>query len=410
MGAIVMLLLSCGMNNNGNAKPSAIGAVRPLDTAEVRVYHDALAHFFDSLLLKSGFSGGILVAKNGQVLYEHYQGYADGARMVIINPETPFHVASTSKTFTSTAILQLVNLGKINLDDSVQRFFELFPYPGVTVRHLLNHSSGLPNYANFLSKYNWDKNRTATNYDVLQQLYANRPSLEFATGTAFRYSNTNFALLALIVEKASGRFYPDYVEDSIFARSGMKNSYVLNQNNPGNYIPSWDAGGRMYNFDFLDAIYGDKNVFTTCRDLMKYDSAIRNHLLLPQGYFDTAWTPYFLDKKYGDTIEHYGLGWRVKVFNDTLKIPYHNGWWHGNNAVFQRVVADTAVIIITGNRFSNRIYAAAKAANIFRPYYTKFLEEQEIEPGQSSAYKKPSAKKSGVSSKGRKSSSSKKRR
>lgn len=374
---------SCSNPSKGNPPFAKAEHLRHLDTIEVKSYQEQLASFFDSLLLRSGtFSGGILVAKNGQVLYENYTGFADGDKMEAITPDTRFHVASTSKTFTSIAVMQLVAQGKINLDDSIQVYFPLFPYQGITVRRLLSHSSGLPNYANLFPYYKWDEKKTATNTDVLHLFYANRPGLEFVPGTRFHYSNTNFALLALIVENVSGRFFPDYVQDSIFSRAGMTHSYVLNHRNPGAYMPSW-AGNRIYDFNFLDAIYGDKNVFTTCRDLLKYDSAIRVGALLSNAWLDSAWTPSFVDRKYNDPIEHYGLGWRLKVFSDSLKVPYHNGWWHGNNAVFQRLIADTAVIIVTGNRFSNRIYSAAKAANIFRPYYYNFREEQEVEQGQS---------------------------
>jgi CubicO group peptidase (beta-lactamase class C family) len=378
-----VVFFACNNPTKGNPPFSKTEHIRYLDTTEVKGYQEQLAAFFDSLLLRSGtFSGGILVAKNDQILYENYVGFSDGDKTEVITPDTRFHVASTSKTFTSIAVMQLVAHGKINLDDSIQVYFPLFPYKGITVRRLLSHSSGLPNYANLFPYYKWDEKKTATNTDVLHLFYANRPGLEFIPGSRFHYSNTNFAFLALIVEKASGRFFPDYVQDSIFSRAGMMHSYVLNHRNPGAYIPSW-AGNRIYDFNFLDAIYGDKNVFTTCRDLMKYDSAIRVGALLPSAWLDSSWTPSFVDRKYNDPIEHYGLGWRLKIFGDSLKVPYHNGWWHGNNAVFQRLVADTAVIIVTGNRFTNRIYSAAKAANIFRPYYSDFRDEQEVEQGQS---------------------------
>jgi len=392
---LTCLFWACNNNSIGRQVPTV--NVRFMDTTEVRQYHDALALFFDSLLLKSGhFSGGILVAKNGQVLYESYSGFSDEAGQQVITADTRFHVASTSKTFTSIAFIPLGQAGKVHLDDSIQVYFPLFPYQGIKVRNLLNHSSGLPNYANLFAKYKWDEKRTATNTDVLYLFYANRPGLEFTPGNKFHYSNTNFALLALIVEKISGKFYPQYVADSIFARAGMANSFVLSHQNAENYLPSWDGGGRVYPFNYLDAIYGDKNVYTTCRDLMKYDSAIRTGALLQQAWLDSAWTPNFVDKKYNDPIEQYGLGWRLKIFNDTLKIPYHNGWWHGNNAVFQRLIADTAVIIVTGNRMTNRIYSASKAANVFRPYFTNFADEEEIEQGQSGKKQSVSASKKRV--------------
>lgn len=366
------LFFSCNSNTiAGKPAVKQVIAYRLLDSTEVSDYNLQLTRFFDSPLLQRYFSGGILVAKNGQVLYEQYQGYSDAYKQDSITALTPFHVASTSKTFTSTAIMQLVQLGKLTLDDSLSKFFPEFPYTGISVRNLLNHSSGIPYYVNFFEKYKWDKKQVATNADVLYMLYANRPPLEFTPGSRFRYCNTNFVLLALIVEKLSGRFFLDYVRDSIFNRCGMTNSYIVSQNTPEKFLPSFSAGNRLYPFDYLDGIYGDKNVFTTCRDMLKYDNCIRENLLLQPSSYDQVWTPYFSDGHYSDNAEHYGLGWRLKIFPDSLKIPYHNGWWHGNNSVFQHILADTAVIIVTGNHFTTRIYQAAKAANVFRPYYTR---------------------------------------
>lgn len=361
---------------------------RVMDSLELAKYKAGLTYFFDSLLNSNRFSGGILVAKNGQVIYEHYQGDVFGDNQTSISNTTPFHVASTSKTFTSTSVLQLENRGLLSLDDSLQKFWPDFPYQGITVRNLLNHSSGIPDYAYFLPKYGWDKKITATNWDVLNTLTTKYPSLDFKTGTRFKYCNTNFVLLALLVEKLSGLSFPFYVKENIFDVAGMKDSYVLSPFNKGEYMPSWNASGRIYNFEYLDGLYGDKNVFTTCRDLLKYDSAIRVGALLDPLAYEKAWEPNFRDTKYDEPWEYYGLGWRLKVFENNLKIPYHNGWWHGNNAVFQRLVADTAVIIVTGNRMNSKIYASAKAANIFRTYYPDSLfrmmgEENESTIGDS---------------------------
>lgn len=344
-------------------------SARVLDSLEMVKYRADFTWFFDSLLNSSRFSGGILVAKNGQVIYEHYQGNAFGDSSSPISSRTPFHVASTSKTFTSTAVLQLESRGLLNLDDSLNKYWPDFPYGGITIRNLLNHSSGLPDYAYFLPKYGWDRKITVTNWDILNTLVTKMPSLDFKTGSRFKYCNTNFVLLALLVEKQSGLSFPFYVKENIFNVAGMKDSYVLSPYTKADYMPSWTEGGRVYTFDYLDGVYGDKNVFTTCRDLLKFDSAIRNGVLLDPAVYEKALEPSFRDTKYRDPWEYYGLGWRIKIFDNNVKIPYHNGWWHGNNAVFQRIIADTAVIIVMGNRMNKRIYASAKGANFFRTYY-----------------------------------------
>ncbi len=362
-------------------QPSYVNGLRQLDTTEVNKYRETLSWFFDSLLNSNGFSGGILVAKNGVVLYEHYQGDVYGSGTDPITDRTPFHVASTSKTITSTAILQLESKGLLKLDDSLITYWPGFPYKDVTIRNLLNHSSGIPDYANFLARYGWNKKETASNYDVLDFITRFQPRKDFNTGTRFKYCNTNFVILALVVEKITGLTFPYYVKENIFNLAGMKDSYILTPLSKGDYLPSWNRSGKIYNFEFLDGLYGDKNVFTTCRDLLKYDSAIRNGLLLDPLSYNRAWQPYFKDPKHDEPWEYYGLGWRLKLFDNNLMIPYHNGWWHGNNSVFQRLVADTAVIIVTGNRMNNKIYASAKAANVFRPYYPDSIFNKDGEDG-----------------------------
>ena len=377
-----MLALSC-KSNEQKAQTQYINNLRQLSPEQVKAYQDSITLFMDTLLNNTGFSGGILVAKNGTVLYEHYQGYSDGEQQTPINDSTPFHVASTSKTFTSTAIMQLVKAGKLKITDSLRQYFPGFPYEGITVKHLLSHTSGLQNYAFFLPKYKWNPKVTATNKDVLDIIIGEKPPLTHPVGSRFEYCNTNFVLLALIVEQLSGKAFPDYVKEHIFVPAGMSHSFIMGANDTDRYLPSFKANKAMYNFDYLDAIYGDKNVYTTCKDLMQYDAAIRNHLLLDSASYETVWEPQQPDKHYHDSSEFYGMGWRLKIWPGGNKIVYHNGWWHGNNSVFQRVYQDTAVIIVTGNVFNRRIYHVPHVANVFRPYYEDMNFEREVSEGDS---------------------------
>jgi len=373
----IFFLAFCACSSKATEpKTEVTDGLRVMDTTELEKYNAYLSYYFDTLLNYRDFSGGILVAKNGTIIYEHYQGDVYGGGEERISDRTPFHVASTSKTFTSTAILQLEAQGRLNIEDSVTTYFPDFPYKNITIRNLLTHSSGIPNYANFLPQYKWDRKIDVSNRDVLDVIIQYKPKLEFTTGARFKYCNTNYVILALIVENASGLSFPAYVKEYIFDVAGMQDSYVLSTENVGNYMPSWNQSGRIYNFDYLDGLYGDKNVFTTCRDLMKYDDAIRKNLLLDPLFYQKAWEPNYRDGG-NESWEYYGLGWRLKMFNNNLKIPYHNGWWHGNNSVFQRLILDTAVIIVTGNRYNSRIYSAARVANLFRPYYPASAYMQE---------------------------------
>jgi CubicO group peptidase (beta-lactamase class C family) len=339
------------------------------DANRINFLRDTMSRFLDIFLPQQRFSGGILVVKNGQTIYERYMGFTGDGRDIPVTDTTPFHVASTSKTVTSHAVLQLIAIGKLSLSDSLVKYFPAFPFPTITIRNLLNHTSGLRNYAYFFPEAKWDKKVVATNRDVLDVIINSKPSLEFIPGTRFHYSNTNFALLALLVEEISKLPFPDYVQQYIFNPAGMTHSYILGVRNQERYMPSWTGGGRRYDFEYLDAIYGDKNLYTTCRDLRAYDSAISRNLLLPQQFYDSAWQPLSADRHYRDTVEYYGLGWRLKRWGNGNKIVYHNGWWHGNNAVFQHVYQDTAVIIATGNVYNSGIYRLGRLANFFRPYY-----------------------------------------
>jgi CubicO group peptidase (beta-lactamase class C family) len=367
---LIIIAISCKPNNNTTSRNTHT-TLRQLPAAEIKYYHDSVAYFMDTLLNNQGFSGGILVAKNGTVLYEHYQGFSDVAQQKLINDSTPFHVASTSKTFTSTAIMQLAQQGKLKLTDTLQKFFPKFPYTYITINHLLTHMSGLANYAYFITEKSWNTNRIATNDDVLAFMTNTPPALNREIGERFNYCNTNFVLLALIVEKISGQPFPQYVKEKIFDVAGMKHSFVLNKNDTAKFLPSFKKSMVAYPLDFLDGIYGDKNVYTTCQDLLKYHNAITNHLLLDTASYKLAWQPQQLDRHYYDSTEYYGLGWRLKVWPNSNKIAYHNGWWHGNNAIFQHAYQDTATVIVTGNVFNQRIYHAPVVLNYFRPYYAQ---------------------------------------
>lgn len=343
--------------------PALEANYRKLSNAEVGQYSASLQHLYDSLL-KRNFNGSILVAKNGQVLLEEYRGYANFETKDTITPTTPFHIASISKTFTGIAILKLWEEDKLSLEDSIQRFFPEFPYQGITVRMLLNHRSGLPNYAYVMptdTAWNWRKKHVATNNDMLKYLIDHKPLLYSLPNRSFHYCNTNFALLALIVEKVTGQTFPEYMKKTIFEPSGMENSFVFSIKDTASYKPSYLFNNRSFPLENMDCIYGDKNVYSTPRDLLQWDKALFNNTIVSKGTYEEAVRPYSNEKP---SIHNYGLGFRLMLFPDH-KIVYHNGWWHGNNAVFSRLVNDSATIIILGNRFNREIYKGFRMAKAF---------------------------------------------
>jgi CubicO group peptidase (beta-lactamase class C family) len=337
-------------------------AYRTLTASEIDQYGNAIIHMYDSVFGKSGFNGSILIAKNGQILFEQYQGYHNLATKDTIMSNSPFHLASVSKPITAMAILRLYEQGKLALEDSVQRFFPAFPYNGVTVKDLLSHRSGLPNYVYFMSKDTaWDQKKKATNTDMLNYMVAKKPAPYGKPGRNFSYCNTNYALLALIVEKITGSTFPTYLKDSVFAPLGMKNSFVFSVADSNRYVPSYLNNGRAFDLAAIDCIYGDKNIYSTVKDLWLWEQALYNQQLISEATYQKAVTPYSNERP---SIHNYGLGWRLMLFPDR-KIVYHNGWWHGNNSVFTRAVGDTATIIILGNKYNRGIYRGFGFSKIF---------------------------------------------
>lgn len=351
------VLLSC--NNAAENKTAASAAtvyspVQPAVPAAVaKEYSRKITNFYDSSLKHSGFNGAMLVAKNGQILFEKYNGLVRLRGKDSIIASTPFHIASTSKTFTAMAILKLAEEGKLNINDSLQKFFPGFPYSGITVKMLLNQRSGLPNYGYYLEKINWDKSKNVTNKDVLQTLITYKPELANAINRRFNYSNTNFALLALIIEAASGKSYADYLQTTFFTPLQMTNTKVYDHADSATVTPSYMWNGVQEAFTFLDLTYGDKNIYSTVRDLLTWDQALYGEKLFKQSTLDSAFQPYSFERP---GIHNYGFGWRMYTLSPSKKIVYHNGWWHGNNSTFYRVLPDSLTIIILGNKFNRNIY------------------------------------------------------
>jgi CubicO group peptidase (beta-lactamase class C family) len=364
---LITSLFSC-KNSKKDGKASTAGdeasefKYRALSLEEKAHYTAAVKRMYDSMLGKHGFNGSILVAKNGEVLLEDYHGFSNLRTKDTITPTTPFHLASTSKTFTGMAIMKLYEENKLNLDDSLQVFFPQFPYSGITVRMLLSHRSGLPNYVYFMPADPAWKHRLATNNDVLQFMIDKKPALYSYPNRGFHYCNTNYALLALIVEKVSGQTFPEYMSNTIFTPLGMKNTYVFSIKDSANYNPSYQYNNRPFNLESMDCVYGDKNIYSTARDMLLWDKAIYSNRVVSQATYEEATEPNSNERP---SMHNYGLGWRLMIMPNSTKIVYHNGWWHGNNTCFTRLVADTATIIILGNKFNKGIYAGMKIGTIF---------------------------------------------
>lgn len=337
-----------------------------------------LTDFFKNTLLRNPgvFSGSILVAKGGNIVYENYHGFEDyPTKKKPITDSSSIHIASTSKTFTGIATLLLVQQKKLSLEDSVGKFFINWPYFGVTVKTLLNHRSGIPNYLYFMDASNWDQQKMATNQDVLEVLIRNRPAKHAAPDRRFEYSNTNYLLLALIIEKVSGMSFPDFIQTQIFEPLQMKNSFVFQLKDTSRATPSFQQGGSRWTFDHLDLTYGDKNIYSTPRDLLKWDQILYTYQIIDKELLEAAFSPYSFEKP---GTHNYGLGWRLELLPNGKKIIYHFGRWHGNNSAFTRLPDEKVTIIILGNKFNRYIYSVAhKSYDLFGVYQQEATKEEE---------------------------------
>ena len=379
-------LLSCSENDKNEKSTTAveekkitynIAAPTPLDQKEQQRIFDAVKLFYDTTLAPSGFNGGFLVAKGGNIIFEKYRGTVNLDSAQVITANTPLHIASVSKTFTAMAILKLQELGKLSVDDSLTKFFPQFNYPGVTIKTLLNHRSGLPNYLHFLKEVGWPDSVLMRNQDILD-LIVNKKNILLKNvakaDTKFAYCNTNYALLALIIEKVSGKPYPQFMQQNIFDPIGMKNTFVHFAGDSKTVSKSFDWKGRLMLNNNLDGIYGDKNIYSTVQDLLKWDRILADTVFLSKKSLQMAYTPYSNEKP---GIKNYGFGWRMNMYEDGKKIIFHNGWWHGNNAAFIRLVKDDVTIIAMSNKFARAVYGSKILVNIFGNYFDEKATEED---------------------------------
>lgn len=320
----------------------------------------------------------MIVVKNGQIVYEKYMGTADKNRKIKMDEHTPLHIASVSKVLTATAVLLLIDEKRIELDQKVNTILKDFPYDDVTVKMLLNHRSGLTNYAYYADRKEiWDKDSILTNQDILNLFAKNQTPLDRPADRSFAYCNTNYAMLALIIEKITGLKYPAAMKRMIFDPLGMKDTFVMDyEKDRKKVIPSYKGNGVEIGMDFLDAVYGDKNIYSTPRDLMKFDMARYNPDYLNPELIKQVYVGYSYEHK-GE--KNYGLGIRMIEWVTGQHFYFHNGWWHGNTSSYVNLKNEKVMIVALSNKFSRKPYMVRKLAPLFGDYPFKKDKDDELE-------------------------------
>ncbi len=302
------------------------------------------------------FNGQVLYAENGEILINKTYGYSDLYKKTPIDDTWKFQLSSTSKPITAVAIMKLYDEGKIDIDKSVKHYLPDFPFPNnITVKHLLQHRSGLPDYIKLADK-NWDKKHTFTNRNLSPFLKNLNAKVKFLPDAKFEYCNTNYAYLALLVEKCSGFTFEFYVKTKIFDPLKMTNSFVFNPKNGRQsktvkgYSFSRRRGFYERPIEFIDGTVGDKGIYSTAEDFFRFDQALLDDNFLSKKSKQLMFTP---AQPLSPTHNNdYGLGFRItidSVFADNERV-FHNGWWNGFRSFYIHSQKNERTLIWLNNR------------------------------------------------------------
>lgn len=317
-------------------------------------------------------AGNILIAQKGAIYYQRSLGLADVANRVAINQHSAFQLASVSKIFTSVAILQLKQKGKLRLDDSVKSYLPTFNYPQITIRHLLTHTSGLADFQMLEKPYVADTGKIFAIADLVPAINQSDRAILFNPGEKWSYSNSGYGLLALIVEKVSGLSFPSYLTRYIFQPAGMSHTYantpLLNVADPhrvkGYDAPTYAPWLRQrvdslpqnrIELHNLAGLLGQANVISTTGDLLLFDRALYGSKLLKPSTLQEAFNPVRLANQelattgWGNTSAYYGLGWMILKDTTAGKVVFHSGGMPGAVTLFLRNITKDQTVILLNN-------------------------------------------------------------
>lgn len=294
------------------------------------------------------FNGVALVADKGKVVYQKNFGTANIATGEPLSSSSSFNMASVAKQFVTMMVMMLKEQGKLSYDDAVTKFIPELPYQGITLRHLMTHTSGLPEYFDLVQRYTSPLD-TITNARIIQLLSDVRPPLDFPTGSKWEYCNTGYALLATVIERAAGVAPDIFFQQRIAGPLKFKNTLMYNLTQKGKVIPNRVFGfsrenGQNISSDLMrmDGIWGDGNVYASADDLLKWDQALYTEKLVKQSTLKEAFTPVKLND---GTTYPYGFGWGIE--RDGKRIRHTGSWVGFRNAIIRDVDTHRTVIILS---------------------------------------------------------------
>ncbi|QHV95825.1 serine hydrolase domain-containing protein [Spirosoma endbachense] len=371
----LLSLLLMGLNSPGFAQ-------MPAQTQHPKVAR--IDSFITVLADHRLFNGSILVAEHGKIIYQKSVGYADFDRRVLNTDTTHFNLASLSKPFTAIAVLQLVQKGKIKPDDMLATYFPDFPYPTVTIRHLLAHTSGLPILERQEDAYiSAHPDELLSSQKVYTHLVEQNKPLLFQPGDNWRYNNTNYVLLTMLVEKISRIPFATYLKKNVFTPAGMTGTYVreagmrntIRYTRPTQYISAYlnvDSldHNQFYTYYHLGSLAGPGNVVSTIQDLWRFDQTLLTGKLISPALLEAAFQPVTLTngKIYhmGSSSRSYGLGW--SVYNSKTepvnKFIFHDGHIVGLTTFLHHNLTNDQTILFYDNTDNNPIQVMVSVSNL----------------------------------------------
>lgn len=304
----------------------------------------------------------VIVLKNGETVFVGTYGLANLETQTAITPNTDFRLASFTKQFTAMCIMLLVDDGKLSYDDTLTKIFPDFPAYGsaITVRMLLTHTSGLKDYEDIYSaQFPGADDRKIPQINDMQILAMMKQQIsgDFPPGSRWRYSNTGYAMLAMIVEKVSGKSFGAFLRERIFVPLGMKNTVAYEKGKkevPNRAFGYTNKDSRWIEADqsSTSAVLGDGGIYSNVEDLAKWDRALRVHTLLSAAEIQAAFTPVKVPggaKTEDGTPTEYGFGWFLDPYNGR-KRTWHSGTTTGFRTFIDHFTDEELTIIILCNR------------------------------------------------------------
>ncbi len=303
------------------------------------------------------FSGVVLLAENGRPLYHKAFGYRTFQKHEPLDTTSIFELASVSKQFTAMIIMMLKEDGLLNYDDAIEKYIPGLPYPGISIRHLLNHTSGLPDYQSLMDQH-WDKSKVAGNIENIEYLKQYHPSEHFIPGEKFEYSNTGYMLLASVAEKVSGKDFIQLCRERIFQPLQMRQTDIRTKENKVQLTNT--AWGHVYVAEKKEYLHADSfpahnysiwlgkrtgpgRVSATASDLLKWDQALYSEKLIKKESLEEAYAPALLND---GTHYPYGFGWQLTEKGNKV---FHAGDNPGYKTIIVRLTDKNKTLIMLCN-------------------------------------------------------------